>query len=139
MRIKVLKRKGGKMKLRAVKSFTINRDVWARGKDYGRLLFADDTMCCLGIHLKACRMPKKYLLGNDMPGEAFSEAIADGKIEEVPKELKWLLLNDDSEASAQENVRQLMRTNDSSEITPKLREQAIAKLFKRHNIQVRFK
>ena len=101
-----------------VDEFELPRSVWFRGEgDYGSGLLLDDTavkdedvgkMCCLGVYLKACGLPEKYL--NDV-GEPVS--VNSLMHHEMPS---WLFKKSSvtysSRMAASEDCSMLMSIND---------------------------
>jgi|ERR1700722_1573727 len=113
--------------MREVKSFTIDRKKWLHGEDDSALIrTSDGKMCCLGIYLSACKVPKKKLENVQTPY---------GVEDTVPywtKEMTIYQYNDII-------VIDLMQNNDSRYLPDDTREDLIKGGFKKAGINVRFK
>ena len=128
-----------KLKLKNIKSFVIDRKIWARGRmldesggsKVNSLLRIDDKMCCLGIYLKACGVPNKDLL-----------QVGDPENLDLPLKMlpKWLLEEVDIEGYENSKlVSDLIDANDATSCKEATREVKVAKLFAKTGIKVTFK
>jgi hypothetical protein len=116
-------------KLKNVRSFVIDRNVWARGeKDNVLLDSTTGKMCCLGIYLKACGASDKRLKNVGSPSDA-------GDADTLPKWMVGEVFGFSADDAP--TVRKLIRVNDAK--APKDREGKIAKLFAEAGVKVRFK
>jgi hypothetical protein len=111
--------------MKQLKSFTIDRKVWLRGESGRSMLYRpeDGKMCCLGILMSKCGVPKSVLANR-----AFSDEIA----QEYPKQLPPFL-------SDFYSTDVLMLTNDKRYLSEEKREAIIKEAFKEVGIKVRFK
>jgi hypothetical protein len=111
--------------MKQLKSFTIDRKVWLRGEGGQSMLYRpqDSKMCCLGIFMSKCGVPKSALANR-----AFSDEIAQEYPKQLPPFLSDFYLTD-----------VLMLTNDRRSLSEEKREVAIKKGFKDIGIKVRFK
>lgn len=100
----------------------IDRRRWYRGKggDGSMLRKLSGKQCCLGFLCRALKVPAKAMLELAMPTEVSSQY-------ELPA---WLRRSRD--------VTRAADWNDNLDFSEKEREKRIAKLFARHDIQVRF-
>ncbi len=117
-----------------VKKFTIKRSEWTRGNKNGpsRLLNEDGFKCCLGFYalasglrnqdIKLLYSPTEIILDKNKRWDSFllKESLLDDK-----------LLNSDA-------CETLMFINDNPVSSDKVKEKDIIKMFKQHNVQVRF-
>ena len=111
-------------------SFVINRAKWLRPtkanpRPESQLLDAEGKMCCVGIFLRACKMPKKVLLHHGVAADLTMP---------LPKRGRFLL----EEPYNSELAHRLYQTNDRVGISAKTREFKIKSLFARANVAVTF-
>jgi hypothetical protein len=112
--------------MKQLKSFTIDRKVWLRGEGGRSMLYRpeDSKMCCLGIFMAKCGVPKSVLADHAIPNNLEQEWL-----EQLPSFL-----------SDRRPVDELMSSNDDVHLySEKAREAAITKGFKDVGIKVRFK
>lgn len=137
-------------KIKEIKSFTIDRSKWYRGNhaDCSKLLITHDDicqekgcqepshknaetmgkMCCLGIYLLACGVPKKLLANVGSP-DYIPRNFEDGAVPE------WLVADENPTILCDH----LMTTNDSIDLSEDVREASIKEDFATVGIKVRFK
>ncbi len=127
-----------------MKKIIIDRKIWLHGKKQidntgdkpakasalYRLL--DKKMCCIGIYLNQCGIPKKILL--DKP-DAMDVLDAGFKL---PKQAAWLIKTDTYSSEKEyynnsEDSGMLMTINDGT-----ANEDKIKKLFAKHNVEIEF-
>ena len=104
----------------------IDRNIWLRGEGAGwsyLLREEDRKMCCLGIYLKECGVSSEKLLDMTSPCQL---------VEIIPPEAKWLIKKDSTD------TYDLMELNDEKKIEKDKREEKIAHIFAKHNIEVEF-
>lgn len=103
----------------------IDRKIWLRGDDASYLLRpSDGKMCCLGIYLEACGINKNAMNGVNVPSSL-------GFI--LPEEAaRWMNEMGCVDATMAMNV------NDNVGIDDVIREQRIAEIFARHDVEVEF-
>lgn len=109
--------------------FEIDRSRWHRGQggEGSKLLRQDDKMCCVGLYLESCGVPRAKLL---------DVAYASGVV--LPEQAKWLL--DNSKNQCQYPGTELAVRNDSfNDDDEKSREEDIARLFAENDVEVTFK
>ncbi len=123
-----------KKKITKKKSFTVRRKNWARGGKNGEaaLLNLEGNMCYLGF---ACnqisRVRKKDMLSLPSPMGVLRAPsfLTEGEYDAGYGE--W-----DVEDNAL--TKEAMTINDNASITDKTREERLKKLFKKHNVIVKF-
>lgn len=101
------------MKLKKIRKLVIDRRVWLRGEGANEsylLRSRDHKMCCVGIYLEACGVPK-----SELPGRRVA-------IEVVPARIHWLGLP---------GAEEIYAVNDGR-FEPKKREHELAALFKKY-------
>ena len=117
--------------------FTVDRATWLRGEGAAKSRLVrrqDDKQCCLGFLCRAAGLPKKALLSQAAPEDLAPElkerlpAFLFEKLEKSPSALR------NSGAAAN-----MMRVNDSGELTEEERELKLTRLFERQGIKVTFK
>lgn len=116
------------MKIKFVKTFTIKRKRWLRGRGSGCLLdTVSHKQCCLGIYLTAC----------GLPDAALNEALMPNEIKELSYKRnmpKWLSPNEEAEESSP--VGTLAAINDKPSL--RYREDKIREGFAAQGVRVRF-
>lgn len=118
---------------KVVRTLTIDRAKWLNFQvlNYSflnpRLLCPkSDLMCCLGIYLEKCGVPKEKLNNKRVPSQLGTA---------LPEQAKWLISDSDSVDSPQ---GLLIDANDHI-VCNKTRENIITKLFAAHgNVKVKF-
>lgn len=92
----------------------------------------DDKMCCIGIYLEACGVPVTSLTDVGDP--------ADTTLTTIPEQCKWLVTKIEdpegvysSEIVNSRDAEELIGENDHQ-----AREQVIAAVFAKHNVEVEF-
>lgn len=121
---------------KTVTKFTIDRNIWLRGEGEDRsylLRPADGKMCCVGIYLAACGVPREELSSRQ---SACALGVIAGT-HELPEEARWLLAHGVSGMPSQD-ATQLYADNDGEWETPVEREERIRGAFARHGIVVEF-
>ena len=130
------------MRIRNVKEFIIDRSQWLpweaqRGGSalrltgsYGKTADGRTRMCCLGIYLNKCGVPKDTLNGYVMPRELPLKIVA-----KIPS---WLSDDDDTAGD-------LANVNDTANFAIRkgerridAREKKIKALFKKQGVKVKF-
>jgi hypothetical protein len=111
--------------MKQLKSFTIDRKVWLRGEGGQSMLYRpqDSKMCCLGIFMSKCGVPKSALANRGFP-----EKVAQEYLKQLPPFLSEFYSTDP-----------LMITNDERSLPEETREADITKGFRDVGIKVRFK
>lgn len=138
-----------------MRTLVIDRKIWLRGEgdSSGQLLRPDDgKMCCIGIYLEACGVPKELLKGQDVAHSGVVMPV-------LPEEAQWLVagihcamaqpdaqaayaINDDALAWKDDDG-----DNDNEDREPtladawteaKYREEKLAKIFAKHDVEVVF-
>jgi len=104
-----------------MKKITIDRKIWLRGK-----------MCCVGIYLSQCKVPKKELL--DMPDAA---SVSEREVK-IPKQAEWLLDRrsygvNDFYCDNSDAAGKLMTLNDRNP-----NEKKIAAIFAKNGVEIEF-
>ena len=106
----------------------IDRTIWLRGEGAkaSRLLRNDGKMCCVGIYLEACGVPRGELLDRStfyiLPSA------------EKPDQASWL--DEPAFSLAPSHATQLYAANDAEMCSD--REQTIAAIFAKHDVTVTF-
>lgn len=115
--------------------FVIDRKIWLRGEGSERsaLLRAEDgKMCCLGIFLDKCGVPRGRLKGAANPMDPFRPQ---QDLNDVPKPAQCLF----DKGSLRSQVFNLMGINDAvGEVSEGVREERIAQEFADIGVRVTF-
>ena len=112
------------------KEFTIDRAIWLRGEGghASRLLRSSDSkMCCVGIYLEACGVPRNALLNERMPCDISTRY---GKFPQFLDTRVPLGCVYDSDC--------LMATNDKVDLDETVRETRITQIFANNGVKVQF-
>lgn len=123
-----------------MRQLVIDRTKWFRGKgpEASRLLTDDGRMCCLGFECKAHGISDREIFRVSNPNVI--PTLYDNK--SMQESLRWLIGERTSDLngffSCTEDCRQLVKINDDELIAESDREQQIAEVFKRNNIEVQF-
>jgi len=104
-----------------LKTFIINRKKWGIGTLLDGIT---GKMCCLGFCAKSYGIGESHLLTRGYPSD-----IED--VKQKRKLPKWL-------QSIGYDVNELVATNDHMNMLDEYREELISKIFKKHNIIVKF-
>lgn len=129
-----------------VKAFTVDRSTWINGqmkqiyenagldRPNSMLLNDQGQMCCLGFYAQACGIPR-----NKLDGVASPESVNIG-VEVALKRFGPIVESGAgwSGFMNSELASDLMAANDKGAVSPKRREQRIARLFKKGGIKVKF-
>ena len=123
-----------------VTRFVIDRKIWARGlhprQKANTLHGLNRKMCCLGVYLHACGVPKKSMTLLATPRDLPLRDI------DIPRTAQWLLskqLTTHSNGPANSRTTNaLVRANDGH-MNERAREAAVRRLFAKHGIKVTFK
>ena len=112
-----------------MKRFTVRRSTWVRGGEGGdaQLLNGQGNMCCLGFaicQISKC-IPIKQLKGAGYPDEVF-------------KRESFLTVMDDGDVADNALTTKAASINDDTSISDTVRERRLTKLFRQHNIIVKF-
>lgn len=108
---------------------TIDRNVWLRGEGASAsclLREVDGKRCCLGIYLQACGVRDEELGYSESPE----------KIQHLPNQAQWLI--EPTTYTDTGDTCNLMERNDIREIGEDEREEKIASIFAKHNVEVEF-
>lgn len=135
-----------------VKSFIIDRTNWLRGEGSkaSRLLRpTDEKMCCVGIYLKACGVPRDQLLDTAavesrrlVSGGLSLDSVSDTKlaIPILPEGASWL--RDDfkhcSGPTPAASALYSMNDYQASDMPERYREEGIRNLFAKQGVEVTF-
>jgi hypothetical protein len=115
----------------AAMKFTIDRDIWIRGVTPESALLHSPTgkMCCVGIYLQACGVPRDRL--KDKPTASWID------MDLLPANARWLVtgVGGDHETPA---AAALYAVNDDFAVNELQREVEIVELFARQGIEVEF-
>jgi len=134
-----------------VKSFTVERKNWYRGKgdEKSRLLNNSGKMCCLGFYALACGLDKKVIKNVPDPVGVVNltkdGTTTDGsdKVIKRKSEVVWetkLVANDRYGSPDNSGITyDLMGVNDDPYLTDEQREKELTYLFKGLGIKVNFK
>jgi hypothetical protein len=112
----------------------IDRSRWfcGRGPELSRLLRpTDKLMCCIGIYLESCGVPPEILSGQCYPTATSVAA-------HVPEHARWLLDPEPLDEVGQSDRTALAVTNDTKGLFRVEREQRIAEIFAKHDVEVVF-
>ncbi len=125
-----------------MKKITIDRKIWLRGKkmidqtgdslELASMLNRpfDGRMCCIGIYLNQCGIAKKDLLDKADPAMLTDSG-------DLPKQAEWLIERDGEHITSyidnSEVAGKLMTENDGA-----AREERIAALFAKHDVEIEF-
>jgi len=131
-----------------MKSFTVTRNKWARG-DYRdkdgngldtALVTEEGDMCCLGSGMiQMDKIPKKDLLEFGTPANYFDSHPKSKKGDSCVLVNKTGNKHDGYEYDNNALTDNAMEINDDVDITEKMREKKLTTLFKRNNIEIKFK
>lgn len=124
--------------MKELKTLVIDRNVWLRGRDAyatSALLREDGKRCCVGIYLQSCGIEDDRLLKKD-----FAHSLPEN---ELPEEARWLVSVEEFEDEhlnydSSEDGSTLYSTNDSMELSEKMREYLVKRKFRKHGIKVEF-
>ena len=108
----------------------IDRGIWLRGEgSHNSYLIrsTDGKQCCLGFYARSCKVPLKNLLGTGSPQQTDSLDWEGGS---------WVFSPGGSFNSLE--VSALMKINDDEEMLADEREEKIAEIFARHDVEVEF-
>lgn len=121
-----------KKKLKVPEVLVIDRSIWLHGEDSGQSFLlrpSDGKMCCLGIYLHACGLPKKELSNVKMPSKL------PNKIQKnIPE---WLISIHDFSQGVDE-ASEINDTTLCEGMTAKTRERKLQKIFREHGTKVIF-
>ena len=121
------------------RKLVIDRAIWLRGGGSGsgmlRTLAEPVKMCCLGIYLDACGIPRDELAGLGRPSDLML-GVDKGRVA-FPDEARWLLRRENRRFNSEAAVA-LYQTNDSSQLTAAQREEALRRIFAQHGVDVEF-
>jgi hypothetical protein len=127
-----------------VKTFIVDRSKWYRGRDNSCLLKPGNKMCCLGFYAEACGIDRKLLRDVSTPGDVSllmsGEEDSNGKRVHQKSDMVWetkLVHGKDKQNS--KTCDEMMKVNDDTYTTDKVRETKLKALFKKIGIAVRFK
>lgn len=111
--------------------YTVNRKMWGRGGKGGHSSLRNNRgkQCCLGFVGRQCGIPIFHLKNEPLPSEVLSE-------EQCKKWPKWFI-NSSTKRSTQD-VYKAAALNDSKDITDKVREAKLKKLFAKHGDRIVF-
>lgn len=115
-----------------MKSFTVRRKKWARGGKNGEaaLLNQDGNMCCLGF--AACQISRIRR----------SELADEGEPQNVYKDKSFLTdverYDDNVDVTNNDLASKAMTINDNEKLSENEREKRLTKLFRKHNIIIKF-
>jgi len=116
-----------------MKKFTVKRKKWARGGQNGEaaLLNRQGCMCCLGFAAnQISRIPKKQLADEGEPCNVY-KASSFLTIAERNEDCELDIVNNDLSHKA-------IVINDDEDISDRLREEKLKKLFRKHGVLVKF-
>lgn len=146
-----IKNENHKKTIKDIKSFTIKRSLWARGKnkpDVNALLNEDATMCCLGFYSKACGASSNSMLNVTSPyrfinvkNKAWLANLNNSNLEIINFKSKLIIKSDnDDDLSAVNSfvAGDLINYNDDELLSEKEREKAIKNSFAEIGVKVRF-
>ena len=116
-----------------MKTLIIDRRKWLRisAPNYVTTSLCDITnkkMCCLGFYLRSLDLSEKDFLDLGMPNET--------KINKI--KLGWLLSNTCGRYNS-EHCKDLADINDDNSTNDKSKEEAIAEIFRKHDVKVIFR
>jgi hypothetical protein len=116
-----------------MKSFTVRRKKWARGGINGEAALLNDEgcMCCLGF--AACqisRIPKTILFDEGEPNGVYKSNSFLTVLEKLE--------DDSTEVSNNDLANRAMAINDDTDISDKMREAKLKRLFRKHKIIINF-
>lgn len=138
-------------KLKTVRSFTINRKWWQRGKAVGSLRDPETgKQCCLGFYTRACGLSKWEINDNGLPSEPLTTRLnnsddpddVDKFLASLPKPLRELVTRhyDESYPYLTDSgiSKNLASVNDDSLLDAESREEMIRSRFAQIGVKVRF-
>ena len=109
----------------------IDRNVWLRGEGSTKsflLRSSDEKMCCVGIFLKSLGVPEAQLCDTVVADNCSNSLIPDWTKPIAP----W------GDGGLPPDISELYVTNDYAGGSEAKREQRIADLFAKHDVQVEF-
>ena len=115
---------------------TIDRDVWLRGEGPDESYMhreEDGKMCCLGIYLEACGIPKEAMTQLKTPAEPLRKHNPD-----PGKDVSWAIMMNNGRLTNSPITNQLMRINDSIGIDEANREDSVREILGERGIEVEF-
>src|SRR5277367_909081 len=121
-----------------VKTFTVDRSKWLRGKgpEDSSLLNQKGKMCCLGFYAEACGLDRKFIRHLKSPAAAVTASKEDFTLHKSGVIWKTELVNRNGDSAT---CYQMMAVNDNEDIKDDVRETKLTALFKKLNIKIKFK
>ena len=113
------------------RTLVIPRNKWLHGEgaDHSKLYRpSDGKMCCLGIYLESCGVPKSVLRNMNYPASV--------ALDQIPEEAGWLINSEKADSGA---ANDLMAVNDLTTIPEENREERITDIFSANGVTVLFK
>lgn len=132
--------------LKDVKSFTVDRKTWYRGKsgDSSCLLNNAGNRCCLGFYASACGVEDKQMRNLLSPGSLVELAKTGSTYDKFDRSVsrdvnEWKTkLTRSSSVDNSETCMKMMQVNDEEKITEEVREKKLTALFASIGIKIKF-
>lgn len=113
--------------MKKITEFTIDRTIWLRGENSENsflLREGDNKKCCIGIYSSACGIPDKKIKNKFAIWTKAADNTIDVEQSDFP-------IND-------EDLVEIYRLNDSTEISDSSREKELVDWFNKYNIKLNF-
>lgn len=119
-----------------MRKLVIDRKVWLRGE--GSLVSelhrkSDGKMCCLGIYLESCGIPRESMTGRGGPFKMFIDSHT-----EPPEEARWLLDPHGYTGQCTSVIASELMTVNDERGDDALRERRVKALFAQAGVDVEF-
>lgn len=130
-----------KKEYKDVKTFVVKRSEWLRGTSVDScLLDKEDKMCCLGFYAQSCGLRKQDIRGISSPQECIAQNNKkwDTFLLKESKDPWSYGMPDSIGFDDSKQCVELMKINDSENISDKEREKELTSLFNKAGIKVKF-